>query len=64
MVLTKQRSAWHFDIRIRKTNIEQANEIKYFGVIFIISILGSFLGSLIFIYLFIYFLFENTTPWC
>ena len=34
MVLTKQRSAWHFDIRIGKTNIEQVNEIKYLGVIF------------------------------
>ena len=27
MVLTKQRSAWHFDSRIGKTNIEQVNEI-------------------------------------
>ena len=34
MVLTKQRSARHFDIRIGKTNIEQVNEIKYLGVIF------------------------------
>ena len=34
MVLTKQRSAWHFDIRIGKTNIEQVHEIKYLGVIF------------------------------
>ena len=34
MVLTKQRSAWHFNIRIGKTNIEQVNEIKYLGVIF------------------------------
>ena len=34
MVLTKQRLAWHFDIRIGKTNIEQVNEIKYLGVIF------------------------------
>ena len=34
MVLTKQRSAWHFDTRIEKTNIEQVNEIKYLGVIF------------------------------
>ena len=33
-VLTKQRSAWHFDIKIEKTNIEQVNEIKYLGVIF------------------------------
>ena len=34
MVLSKQRSAWHFDIKIVKTNIEQVNEIKYLGVIF------------------------------
>ena len=34
MVLTKQRLARHFDIRIGKTNIEQVNEIKYLGVIF------------------------------
>ena len=34
MVLTKQKSASHFDIRIGKTNIEQLNEIKYLGVIF------------------------------
>ena len=34
MVLTKQRSAWQFDIRIGKTNIEQVNEVKYLGVIF------------------------------
>ena len=34
MVLTKQRSTWHFDIRIGKTNIEQVNEIKYLGVMF------------------------------
>ena len=34
MVLTKQRSAKHFDIRIGKTNIEQVNEIKYLGIIF------------------------------
>ena len=34
MLLTKQRSSWHFDIRIEKTNIEQVNEIKYLGVIF------------------------------
>ena len=27
MVLTKQRSARHFDIRIRKTNIAQVNKI-------------------------------------
>ena len=27
MVLTKQRSARHFDIKIGKTNIEQVNEI-------------------------------------
>ena len=35
MVLTKQRSARHFDITIGKTNIEQVNEIKYLDVIFI-----------------------------
>ena len=34
MLLTKQRSSWHFDVRIGKTNIEQVNEIKYLGVIF------------------------------
>ena len=34
LVLIKQRSARHFDIRIGKTNIEQVNEIKYLGVIF------------------------------
>ena len=34
MVLTKQRSARHFDIRIGKTNIEQVNKINYLGVIF------------------------------
>ena len=34
MVLTKQRSFCHFDIRIGKTNIEQVNEIKHLGVIF------------------------------
>ena len=34
MELIKQRSARHFDVRIRKTNIEQVNEIKYLGVIF------------------------------
>ena len=34
MVLTKQRSVWHFDIRIEKTNVKQVNEIKYLRVIF------------------------------
>ena len=34
MVLTKQRSVWHFDIRTEKTNVKQVNEIKYLGVIF------------------------------
>ena len=34
MILTKQKSSWHFDIRIGKTNIGQVNEIKYLGVIF------------------------------
>ena len=34
MVLTKQRSTRHINIRIGKTNIEQVNEIKYLGVIF------------------------------
>ena len=34
MVLTKQRSARHFDIRIGKANIEQVNAINYLGVIF------------------------------
>ena len=48
MVLTKQRSACHFDIRIGKTNIEQVNEIKYLGV--------SFLGS------FIYNMFALSSP--
>ena len=34
MVLTKQRLVRNFGIRIRKTSIEQVNEIKYLGVIF------------------------------
>ena len=34
MVLTKQRLARHFDIRIGKTSVGQVNEIKYLGVIF------------------------------
>ena len=34
IILTKQRSAWHFDIKIEKINIEQVNKIKYLGVIF------------------------------
>ena len=34
MVLTKQRSARHFDIKIGKINIKQVNEIKYLSVIF------------------------------
>ena len=34
MVLTKQRSARHFDIRIGKKNIKQVNKIEYLGVIF------------------------------
>ena len=34
MILTKQRSTRHFDIRIGNTNTEQVNEIKYLGVIF------------------------------
>ena len=33
IVLTKQRSARHFNTRIGKTNVEQVNEIKYLGVI-------------------------------
>ena len=46
MVLTKQRSAWHFDIRIGKTNIEQVNEIKYLGVILMISFLRSLIYNM------------------
>ena len=34
MVLTEQRLARHFDIRIGKTSMEQVNEIKYLCVIF------------------------------
>ena len=46
MVLTKQKSAWHFDIRIGKTNIEQVNEIKYLGVIFNVSFFGSLIYNM------------------
>ena len=41
MVLIKQRSARHFDIRIRKTNTEQVNEINIWVQSLMINVLGS-----------------------
>ena len=46
MVLTEQKLARHFDIRIGKTSMEHVNEIKYLCVILMIGFLGSLIYNM------------------